>query len=328
MASENSVLTNINILYSALLTGLNMISAASVGRNDTVVTVGSAATFTCTANAECSLPRVDWAFKAVDKGHFQYLHCKPFSLLEFIRPDCTIALSNNNRTSSLTVNNVQLTDAALYRCYLCWSRFSNWSTVTMTVTESKGCYWNVSSPDYSVNESDVIEIDCEVLYASRWWRPAIQCLPEIPADVVSNNVTNHHSPNASVMYRKIVTVTSRLNNVTFDCHVSFKSTSNSSSRNLNAPVDIHLWTSPVIKVKYASMTEENSEYFTAFIVMSSLLTISLFTLIGLTVGILCIKGKSPCMKDRTYEQPEMSTREVVQSVYTELNHPEYLEIIA
>jgi len=121
------------------------------------------------------------------------------------------------------------------------------------VLESKGCYWNISSPDHSVIESDVFEIECEVLYASRWWIPVIQCLPETPADVVSNNISRSHSPVATVMYKKIITVTSQMNNVKFECHVTFRSTSSTSSSNMSAPVDIHLWTSPAVndKCKFA-----------------------------------------------------------------------------
>ena len=116
----------------------------------------------------------------------------------------------------------------------------------MCVLESEDCYWNISSPDHSVSESDVIEIECEVLYVSEWLTPVIQCLPETPADVASNNVIIHDSMNAKVTYRKIMAVTSQLNHVTFNCHVSFNSRSNT---NINAPVDIHLWTSPAVTVK-------------------------------------------------------------------------------
>jgi len=94
----------------------------------------------------------------------------------------------------------------------------------------------------------MIEIECEVLYASIWLKPVIQCLPGTPAEIVSNNVINHYSLNATVMYRKIVTVTSQLNHVTFNCHVSFKSTTSSSNMN-NPHADIHLWTSPAVNVK-------------------------------------------------------------------------------
>jgi len=108
----------------------------------------------------------------------------------------------------------------------------------------------VSAPDHSVSESDVIEIGCEVLYASEWWTPVIQCFPETPTEVVStNNVSSLGSVNATLMYRKTVDVTSRLNNVEFDCRVSFLSASNSSSSSTNAPADIHLWTSPALNVK-------------------------------------------------------------------------------
>ena len=117
--------------------------------------------------------------------------------------------------------------------------------------ESKGCRWNISAADNSITESDVIEINCEVVFASLWWTPVIQCLPVASKELVSNNVIHRDSVNSTVMYRKIVTVTSRLNNVMFDCHVSFNSTStiSSSSSSSNAPGNIHLWTSPAVNVK-------------------------------------------------------------------------------
>jgi len=91
-----------------------------------------------------------------------------------------------------------------------------------------------------------------VLYASRWWwTPSIECLPETPPDVVSSQVTNRGSVNGTLTYRKIVDVTPRLNNVQFSCRVSFKSPSHIvTSSDLNVtPADIHLWTSPAVKVK-------------------------------------------------------------------------------
>jgi len=107
----------------------------------------------------------------------------------------------------------------------------------------------MSSSDRSLGESDVIEIECKVLYASEWWTPVIHCLPEIPSEVDSNYVSSLNSSNAMVTYSKTITVTSRLDNVKFDCHATFNSTSNSSSSNVGAPASIHLWTSPAIKVK-------------------------------------------------------------------------------
>jgi len=57
--------------------------------------------------------------------------------------------------------------------------------------------------------------------------------------------------------------------------------------------------------KPVSITEENSKSFTAAIVvavMSSLLAISVFTVIGLTVGILHIKGKLSRMKGNGFNR--------------------------
>jgi len=109
----------------------------------------------------------------------------------------------------------------------------------------------VSAPDRSISESDVIEIECEVLYASIFWIPVIQCFPETPAEVASTNHVSSVGPvHATLMYTKTVDVTPRLNNVEFDCRVvSSRSTPNSSSSSTNAPADIHLWTSPALNVK-------------------------------------------------------------------------------
>ena len=121
------------------------------------------------------------------------------------------------------------------------------SLINFVVLDLKGCKWNLSSPDYSVIESDVIEIQCVVIFASGRWTPVIQCLPETPAELVSNNVFGRlYYVRATVMYRKMVTVTSRLNNVNFNCHVS--TTNISSIMRNNAHDDIHLWTSPALRV--------------------------------------------------------------------------------
>jgi len=105
-----------------------------------------------------------------------------------------------------------------------------------------GCYWNVSTPNHIVTQSGVIEITCEVHHADRRRTPVIQCLPETSTDVVSH----HYSSRGTLRYSKMVTVTSRMNNVTFDCHLSFVAESSSISNNYSP---VHLWTSPVINVK-------------------------------------------------------------------------------
>jgi len=95
----------------------------------------------------------------------------------------------------------------------------------------------VSASDHSVSESDVIEIECEVLYASTWWSPVIQCFPETPAEVVTtNNVSSLGSVNATLMYRKTVDVTPCLNNVEFDCRVSFPSTAAAAAARTHLPI--------------------------------------------------------------------------------------------
>ena len=104
-----------------LILGLHVISAASVGLGATVVKVGSATTLNCTASAECSDSRLHWSFAAVGGTKRLYLnnHCGR-SL-----PKCSITLSDNNRTSSLTLNDIQLTDAGLYDCAQCWEPTSS-----------------------------------------------------------------------------------------------------------------------------------------------------------------------------------------------------------
>ena len=95
-----------------------MTSAALIGLDHTVVTVGSTATFTCTCTTESLEPRLSWTFAAVD-GRYEkrYLHCEH----SLMAPKCSITFSNNNRTSLLTINDVQLTDAGQYKCYVCWN---------------------------------------------------------------------------------------------------------------------------------------------------------------------------------------------------------------
>jgi len=94
-----------------------VVSAASVGLNGTVVKVGSATTLNCTASAECSELRLHWKFAAVG-GTKKRLYLNEYCGRSL--PKCSITLSDNNRTSSLTLNDIQLTDAGLYDCLQCW----------------------------------------------------------------------------------------------------------------------------------------------------------------------------------------------------------------
>jgi len=99
-----------------------VVSAASVGLNGTVVKVGSATTLNCTASAECSEPRLHWKFAAVG-GTYELLYLN--NRCGQSLPKCSITLSDNNRTSSLTLNDIQLTDAGLYKCAQCWEPTSS-----------------------------------------------------------------------------------------------------------------------------------------------------------------------------------------------------------
>jgi len=100
-----------------------VVSAASVGLGATVVKVGSATTLNCTASAECSEPRLHWSFAADDTGEEFYLYLT--NRCGQSLPKCSITLSDNNRTSSLTLNDIQLTDAGLYKCAQCWESKSS-----------------------------------------------------------------------------------------------------------------------------------------------------------------------------------------------------------
>jgi len=111
-----------------------MTSTALIGLDHTVVTVGSTATFTCTCTTESSEPRLSWIFAAVD-GRFEnrYLYCEHSSMA----PKCSITLTNNNRTSSLTINDVQLTDAGQYTCLACWNEWKAKAVSILSVVGKK-----------------------------------------------------------------------------------------------------------------------------------------------------------------------------------------------
>jgi len=106
--------------------GLRVIFAALIGPHDTAVTVGSVATFTCTTDSP--EPCFTWKQKATELDEYRRLYhgntlapgCK-----------CNVTLSNNNRTRSLTINDVQLTDAGFYKCSDCWN--INSSTTKLSV---------------------------------------------------------------------------------------------------------------------------------------------------------------------------------------------------
>ena len=106
-------------------TGLHVVSAASFGPMDTAVTVGSSVTFSCTCTAESSDLLLLWTFTAIDVVDFEYLRCEHSSDDKSIAPKCSITLSNNSRTSSLAINDVQLTDAGLYECTKCYDKESS-----------------------------------------------------------------------------------------------------------------------------------------------------------------------------------------------------------
>jgi len=134
---------------------------------------------------------------------------------------------------------------------LIWTFITNYFTICDSSGSNSivlclvGCYWNMSTPNHTVTESDVIEITCEVHHADRRRTPVIQCLPETPTDVVSH----HYSSRGTLRYRKVVTVTSRMSNVTFHCHLSFVAASSNISNNYSP---VRLWTSPVINIKCKS----------------------------------------------------------------------------
>ena len=116
---------------------------------------------------------------------------------------------------------------------------------TLCLPESKGCQWNISSPDHSVAESEVFEIQCEVDYVSEWWTPVIHCLPDRTAGIFRDERYNRSVSTVTLVYRETFNVSSFQNNVKFDCYISFTAV-NTSSGNLITPANIYLWTSPAV----------------------------------------------------------------------------------
>ena len=100
--------------------GLHVISGTLTGPHDTAVTVGSVAAFTC--NTDSPEPCFIWKYRATDLDVYKRLY-HGNSLAPGCK--CNVTLSNNNRTSSLTINDVQLTDAGFYKCSDCWTRKSS-----------------------------------------------------------------------------------------------------------------------------------------------------------------------------------------------------------
>jgi len=109
----NLKLVMVLIIWSTLC--LDIISAALTGPQDAVVAVGSTTTFTCTCATDSSEPHLAWKYYPVNNDRFRYLNCEHSTA-----PKCDVTLSNNNRTSSLTIKDVQLSDAGLYKCSECW----------------------------------------------------------------------------------------------------------------------------------------------------------------------------------------------------------------
>ena len=103
-----------------LYIGLHIISAVLTGPHNTAVAVGSAATFTCTTDD--SEPCFRWNYKAAHVEEYKRLYES-----SGLAPDCkcNVTYSDNKRTSSLTINDVQLTDVGLYKCAECWTTNSS-----------------------------------------------------------------------------------------------------------------------------------------------------------------------------------------------------------
>ena len=121
-------------------------------------------------------------------------------------------------------------------------------------SESVGCWWNISSGDQSVTESDAFQIFCKIHYVGTGERPSVQCLPDTSIEVASNiGVSPATSTNGVVILTYVTTirVTSCLNNVKFKCHASYRNSG------IQTPVDVHLWNSPAIIVKSKCVSELN-----------------------------------------------------------------------
>ena len=91
-------------------------SATSVYRNTTVV-IGSSATFSCATNI--SKPCFIWQYRPAADHTLQFV-CHKYGLNVFAEPKCNVTLTNDNRTSLLTVNGVRLNDSGLYSCTECF----------------------------------------------------------------------------------------------------------------------------------------------------------------------------------------------------------------
>jgi len=102
-----------------------VVSAASFRPMDTAVAIGLSVTFSCTCTAESSDPILLRTFTAIDEIELEYLLCEHSSDVKSIAPKCSITLSNNSRTSTLAINDVQLTDAGLYECTKCYDKESS-----------------------------------------------------------------------------------------------------------------------------------------------------------------------------------------------------------
>ena len=100
-----------------------MTSAVLIGPHDTAAMVGSKATFICSINS--SEPCFAWRYRpAPEIRRLLYVCYRNWSssspFVQFASPKCDVSPSNE-RTSLLTIIDVQLNDAGLYSCTHCYS---------------------------------------------------------------------------------------------------------------------------------------------------------------------------------------------------------------
>ena len=61
--------------------------------------------------------------------------------------------------------------------------------VLFAVASEPRCSLNISLPGNAVHESDFVEVECIIEYKGSGWRPAVNCTPEVPIQLVGDQVS-------------------------------------------------------------------------------------------------------------------------------------------